>query len=157
MATTAKPMNATAATSPQSTQFSSPTHHQFGSAVTSPRAPSTPINQARSPSEPVAGAGRAADYSRSFFENGQSKNAKTAATASAPNISGTSGGGVAPGGDIFADILGQQGYNFASKPSSGTRTINAMRKEEMVRDMDPDKLKILEWVGWNSFVLSDEV
>lgn len=138
-------MNASAATSPQSTQFSSPTH-QFGSAATSPRGPSTPIHQSRSPSEPAAAAGgRPADYNRSYFENGQSKNNKTPASANVPNA-GAAGG--APGGDIFADILGQQGYNFASKPSSGNRSINAMRKEELVRDMDPDKLKILEWVSW---------
>lgn len=142
------------ATSPHSTQFSSPTH-QLGSTVTSPRGPSTPIHQARSPNEPLAGTGgRAADYSRSYFENGQSKPGKNTSpattTTTAAGLSGVAGG--APGGDIFADILGQQGYNFASKPSTGTRSINAMRKEELVRDMDPDKLKILEWVSYICFI-----
>lgn len=142
-------MNASATTSPHSTQFSSPTH-QFGSAATSPRGPSTPIHQSRSPNNEPATAGRAADYSRSYFENGQSKTTNKTSTNpanAAPSAAGVSSGGAPGGGDIFADILGQQGYNFASKPSTGTRTINAMRKEELVRDMDPDKLKILEWVN----------
>lgn len=132
------PMN-----SAHSTQASSPVH-QFGgfpanpanlSATTSPRAPSTPTH----PPSQNANASKP-DYSRSHFET-------KAKAANATNGSGAAvGGGV--GGDIFADILGQQGYNFASKSSQGPRSINEMRKEELVRDMDPDKLKILEWVRY---------
>lgn len=45
--------------------------------------------------------------------------------------------------DIFGDLLGSQGYSFtSSKASTGPRTINDMRKEEMAKDMDPDKLKV---------------
>lgn len=122
--------------SPNVTQYPSPSH-QFGgftgnSASGSPQGPSTPNHQGRSPVN-EQGPSQRPDYSRSHFEP---KNPK----AQAPQAGG------APGGDIFADILGQQGYSFASKPSHGPRTINAMRKEEMVREMDPDKLKILEWV-----------
>jgi hypothetical protein len=41
-----------------------------------------------------------------------------------------------------ADLLGQ-GFDFtAKKEQSGPRTINAMRKEELAKDMDPDKLKV---------------
>nr|CAD7257021.1 unnamed protein product [Timema shepardi] len=40
---------------------------------------------------------------------------------------------------------GSQGYQFASKKESGPRTINEMRKEDIAKDMDPEKLKILEW------------
>lgn len=124
--------------SANSTQFSSPTH-QFAGAVPSPRAPSTPIHQTRSPGESAAtNATKTADYSRSHFDN--SNGAKAAGTAGAPP-------GKPGGGDIFADILGQQGYNFASKSNFGPRSINEMRKEEMVKDMDPDKLRILEWVS----------
>lgn len=130
------PMN-----SAHSTQASSPIH-QFGgftatssnlSATTSPRAPSTPTHP---PSQNINAA--KPDYSRSHFET----KAKTA------NATNGSGAGVAAGvgGDIFADILGQQGYNFANKSNQGPRSINEMRKEELIRDMDPDKLKILEWV-----------
>lgn len=50
--------------------------------------------------------------------------------------------------DVFGELLGSQGYEFA-KREAGPRTINAMRKEEMVKEMDPDKLKIHEWVGNN--------
>ncbi|CAH1644154.1 unnamed protein product [Spodoptera littoralis] len=47
--------------------------------------------------------------------------------------------------DVFGDLLGSQGYDFASKRDTGPKTMNAMRKEEMVKDMDPEKLKIHEW------------
>jgi len=45
-------------------------------------------------------------------------------------------------GDAFGDLLGSQGYNFCSSKESGPRTMNAMRKEEMAREMDPEKLKV---------------
>lgn len=48
-------------------------------------------------------------------------------------------------GDVFGDLLGSQGYDFATKRDTGPKTMNAMRKEDMVKDMDPEKLKILEW------------
>lgn len=133
-----------AGTSPLSTQFSSPTH-QFGGFSPNSNANANPasayVHQARSPMENPSQS--RPDYSRSHFETKQKQNGANAAT-NAPQAS--SGGGV---GDIFADILGQQGYNFATKPQSGPRTINAMRKEELVKDMDPDKLKIMEWVSSN--------
>lgn len=46
------------------------------------------------------------------------------------------------GTDIFGDLLGSQGYQFSSKKEAGPRTINEMRKEELAKDMDPDKLKV---------------
>lgn len=42
---------------------------------------------------------------------------------------------------MFTDLLGTQGF-MSSKKDSGPRTINAMRKEEMAKDMDPDKMKV---------------
>lgn len=86
------------------------------------------------------------DYSRSNFEP-KSKAAAGATNGTGIAAAAASGGGAGGGGDIFADILGQQGYNFASKANQGPRSINEMRKEELVKDMDPDKLKILEWVS----------
>lgn len=50
-------------------------------------------------------------------------------------------------GDIFGDLLGQQGYKFGSKLNQGPRSINEMRKEDIIKDMDPDKVKIMEWVS----------
>ncbi|XP_042305529.1 cyclin-G-associated kinase isoform X3 [Sceloporus undulatus] len=45
----------------------------------------------------------------------------------------------------FEDLLSNQG--FAAKPDrKGPKTIAEMRKEEMSRDMDPLKLKILDWI-----------
>lgn len=118
------------AKSPQSTQYTSPTH-QFGGFAP---ASATAATQARSPMD-----GQRPDYSRSHFE----QKAKPS-DATSPNV----GGGTAAGaGDIFADILGQQGYNFATKPQNASRSINAMRKEELIKDMDPDKLRIMEWVN----------
>uniref|UniRef100_A0A1L8DMS9 Cyclin-G-associated kinase n=1 Tax=Nyssomyia neivai TaxID=330878 RepID=A0A1L8DMS9_9DIPT len=100
------------------TQFSSPTH---GGTVPQKVSPSQSTTQ-RSPVEAKA------DYSRTHFAE------------PAPNAT-TKG----PAGDIFADILGSQGYTFGSKNSQGPRSINEMRKEEITKDMDPDKLKIMEW------------
>lgn len=46
-------------------------------------------------------------------------------------------------GDMFGDLLGTQGFDFTStKRDSGPKTINAMRKEELAKDIDPDKLKV---------------
>jgi hypothetical protein len=53
------------------------------------------------------------------------------------------GTGVRPKvGSAFDDLLGSQGYSFTSTKDSGPRTMNAMRKEEIARDMDPEKLKV---------------
>lgn len=104
----------------------------------------------------AAAAAATADYSRSHFDssNGSANKAKPANAGGMASSSSGVGGGL--GSDIFGDILGQQGYSFASNKSTFMpRSINAMRKEELVRDMDPDKLKIMEWVStaklsWNS-------
>lgn len=135
-----KPMTGT---SPQPTQFSSPTH-QFGGFVpnASTAQPSSNAQPARSPMENSASS--RPDYSRSHFEPKTKQNGSNA-NPIAPSTSGA---------DIFADILGQQGYNFATKPQGGVRSINEMRKEELVKDMDPDKLKIMEWVCMNGFYLN---
>ncbi|XP_063795240.1 putative tyrosine-protein phosphatase auxilin isoform X2 [Pseudophryne corroboree] len=45
----------------------------------------------------------------------------------------------------FEDLLSSQGFN-AHKDRRGPRTIAEMRKEEMSKDMDPEKLKILDWI-----------
>lgn len=135
----AKP--ATAAPSPHATQYSSPTH-QFGGFV--PNA----AQQARSPMEnqpPSSSQSQKPDYSRSHFETKSKQNGAGATS----NGNGASTAGASGTGDIFADILGQQGYNFATKSQIGPRSINEMRKEELVKDMDPDKLKIMEWVSFN--------
>lgn len=100
------------------------------------------------------------DYSRSHFAD-PTKGAKQPTASSGgggatakPTVAGAGGGlgglgglgGGVGGGDIFADILGSQGYNFASK-TQGPRTINDMRKEDIVKEMDPERFKIMEWVG----------
>lgn len=76
------------------------------------------------------------DYSRSHFD-GFNKND--------PNVDNPKNGKTKPA-DVFGDLLGSQGYQFASKRDNFPRTINEMRKGELAKDMDPDKLKILEWV-----------
>lgn len=140
-ATSSKP---TTVPSPHTTQFSSPTH-QYGGFVPNPTS-----QGARSPmdGQPAAAPplnSQKPDYNRSHFETKQKQNG-----AGASNISNGATGAAASGGgtgDIFADILGQQGYNFATKSQIGPRSINEMRKEELIKDMDPDKLRIMEWVS----------
>uniref|UniRef100_A0A674D7J3 Auxilin n=1 Tax=Salmo trutta TaxID=8032 RepID=A0A674D7J3_SALTR len=45
----------------------------------------------------------------------------------------------------FDDLLSGQGFAGAKK-KEGPRTIAEMRKEEMAKEMDPEKLKILDWI-----------
>ncbi|CAH2236958.1 jg9455 [Pararge aegeria aegeria] len=87
----------------------------------------TPAHQPHTPARSPA---HQPDYSRTHFET-----AKTPAGQEEKGKKST---------DVFGDLLGSQGYEFA-KRESGPRTMNAMRKEEMVKEMDPDKLKIHEW------------
>ncbi|KAG5898794.1 hypothetical protein JTB14_011004 [Gonioctena quinquepunctata] len=95
------------------------TPQHLGSNVT------TPKHQIKSPVGP--------DYSRSLFEP-VNKNQSTD-TKPAPKVN-----------DVFGDLLGSQGYTFTGKKDNAPRTINAMRKDEMSTYMDPEKLKVLEWV-----------
>lgn len=44
----------------------------------------------------------------------------------------------------FEDLLSGQGFN-AHKDKKGPRTIAEMRKEEMAKEMDPEKLKVSPW------------
>lgn len=125
--------------SPHTTQFSSPTHN-FSSA---PSSVSSPAHNSRSPNGPQVQTTASMptstqppsrpDYSRSHFET---QNA-TQSNKQQPKTEKS--------GDIFADILGEQGYKFGSKTNQGPRSINEMRKEDLVKEMDPDKLKIMEW------------
>ncbi|XP_047527395.1 cyclin-G-associated kinase isoform X1 [Vanessa atalanta] len=85
----------------------------------------TPAHQPHTPARSPA---HQPDYSRTHFE-----------TTKPPTEEKTK-----KTGDVFGDLLGSQGYDFA-KRESGPKTMNAMRKEEMVKEMDPDKLKIHEW------------
>lgn len=84
---------------------------------------STPSHQQKSPSEP-----QRPDYSRSHFQEPQ-QNQKSNKPA-----------------DIFGDILGSQGYSFGSK-NQGPKSINEMRKVELAQTMDPEKLKVQDWVS----------
>uniref|UniRef100_A0A0K8VGN7 Cyclin-G-associated kinase n=1 Tax=Bactrocera latifrons TaxID=174628 RepID=A0A0K8VGN7_BACLA len=152
-------------TSPYTTQFSSPTHNtnsvrtpqpsqpttaspnhmkspsgvgNFGASFTSGSIFSTPLGQNSnrpSPQPTAASAGantqsNRPDYSRSNFDT--SKPAQNT-------------GPQAKNADIFADILGEQGYKFGSKTNQGPRSINEMRKEDLIKEMDPEKVKIMEW------------
>uniref|UniRef100_UPI00398E31B6 auxilin isoform X2 n=1 Tax=Pristiophorus japonicus TaxID=55135 RepID=UPI00398E31B6 len=45
----------------------------------------------------------------------------------------------------FEDLLSSQGF-ASQKDKRGPKTISEMRKEEMAKDMDPEKLKLLDWI-----------
>ncbi|XP_075970292.1 cyclin-G-associated kinase isoform X2 [Anticarsia gemmatalis] len=98
------------------------------SAGTTPRASPahTPAHAAHTPARSPA---HQPDYNRAHFEP-----AKTPADEKPKKA-----------GDVFGDLLGSQGYDFATKRDTGPKTMNAMRKVEMAKDMDPEKLKIYEW------------
>lgn len=91
----------------------------------------TPVHQVKSPMD---GPSRP-DYSRSHFDTAFKPADPAKGKSGAPKGSG----------DVFGDLLGSQGYEFSGKRDAGPRTINEMRKEELVREMDPEKLKIMEW------------
>ncbi|XP_046667286.1 cyclin-G-associated kinase isoform X2 [Homalodisca vitripennis] len=107
----------------------SPQHKPPGSWNPTPYPPSTPVftpagspvHHSKSPCEP--------NYSRSHFDNAFKPSDQPGKKA----------------GDVFGDLLGSQGYEFSSKKDSGPRTINQMRKTELAKEMDPDKLKVMEW------------
>ncbi len=85
---------------------------------------STPIHQMKGASEP-----QRPDYSRSNFQEPQQAQQKSNKPA-----------------DIFGDILGSQGYSFG-KATQGPKSINEMRKVELAQTMDPEKLKVQDWVS----------
>lgn len=58
-------------------------------------------------------------------------------------------------GDMFGDLLGSHGFDFSTKKDSGPKTINAMRKEELAKDMDPDKMKV--FILSNSHQFTDNI
>ncbi|KAH8385118.1 hypothetical protein KR200_005673 [Drosophila serrata] len=120
-----------AGSSPQPTQYPSPTHKPSQSTTPQQQqAHGTFIKTPPQPPQSQTGQGRP-DYSRVHFDSPK--------PAQQAGFSGNKSS------DIFADILGQQGYSFGSKMNQGPRSINEMRKEELVKDMDPKKVLIMEW------------
>ncbi|XP_013776083.1 cyclin-G-associated kinase-like [Limulus polyphemus] len=47
--------------------------------------------------------------------------------------------------DEFEDLLGSQGFSGFGRKDVGPKTIADMRREVLAKDMDPEKLKILDW------------
>jgi len=76
------------------------------------------------------------NYSRSFFSSTEGS-VGTGATSQS--------GGVKPkvSTSTFDDLLG--GFNPTSKDAAQNQTIGAMKKNELVKSMDPDEAKIYDW------------
>ncbi|XP_051997028.1 putative tyrosine-protein phosphatase auxilin isoform X6 [Xyrauchen texanus] len=102
-------------------------HHQ-----TPPKAPG--------PSMPHTSPQNRPNYNVSFSTTGGSSPGSTGAKAQ-PNL------GTRPkvSNANFDDLLSGQGF-AGTKEKKGPKTIAEMRKEEMAKEMDPEKLKILEWI-----------
>lgn len=49
--------------------------------------------------------------------------------------------------DQFKDLIGGQGFGNFSSQKEGPRTIAEMRREELAKEMDPDRLKIMDWTS----------
>lgn len=47
--------------------------------------------------------------------------------------------------DQFEDLLGTQGFSNFGRKDIGPKTMGELRKEELVKEMDPEKIKIMEW------------
>ncbi|XP_051568756.1 putative tyrosine-protein phosphatase auxilin isoform X6 [Myxocyprinus asiaticus] len=102
-------------------------HHQ-----TPPKAPG--------PSMPHTSPQNRPNYNVSFSTMGGSSLGSTGAKAQ-PNL------GTRPkvSNANFDDLLSGQGF-AGTKEKKGPKTIAEMRKEEMAKEMDPEKLKILDWI-----------
>jgi len=48
-------------------------------------------------------------------------------------------------GDLFGDLLGQQGFNASSTTDSGPKSIKDMRREELSKSVDPEVLRVRDW------------
>lgn len=121
-----KPQNLWSNSVPPQTTRPHPTSNSSASANSSTHHP------AKTPGEAQA------DYSRTNFDSvfGRNDYSKGGGGLPRPKVAG----------DMFGDLLGTQGFDFTStKRDSGPKTINAMRKEELAKDIDPDKLKIMDW------------
>lgn len=107
---------------PHQQQFTQP---QMSSSASATPLNSTPIHNMKTPSEP-----HRPDYSRSHFQEKTDPAQKPGKSA-----------------DIFGDILGSQGYSFGNVKNQGPKSINEMRKVEQAQTMDPERLKVMEWVS----------
>jgi len=76
------------------------------------------------------------NYSRSFFSEKPAAPAPTGPRPAGP------GAGVKPKAD-FGDLLG--GFNPTAKDVNQGKTIGQMKKADLVKTMDPDEAKILDW------------
>ncbi|KAL2302003.1 hypothetical protein Nmel_011407 [Mimus melanotis] len=87
------------------------------------------------PGVPHASPQNKPNYNVSFSQGAQAERGKGPANVdSKPKVSAD-----------FEDLLSGQGFN-AHKDKKGPKTIAEMRKEEMAKEMDPEKLKVLEWI-----------
>ncbi|XP_050817940.1 putative tyrosine-protein phosphatase auxilin isoform X4 [Gopherus flavomarginatus] len=159
-----------AARSPSPTVHSDPFHMGGSSFASKPTTPTgisggfPPMGSPQKPSpQPMGGSGwqQGAGYSWQQSQSKSQQNIPHASPQNRPNynvsFSAMPGGqndrGKGPANADskpkvsadFEDLLSGQGFN-AHKDKKGPRTIAEMRKEEMAKDMDPEKLKILEWI-----------
>lgn len=141
--------------SPFTTQFSSPTHNTASNNIrVPPTQTSTTASSTTSPNH-TKSPNNASAFGGPAFASAQGASAQQTNTSARPDYSrthfeppkSTSNAQQSKSSDIFADILGEQGYKFTSKTQHGPRSINEMRKEDLIKDMDPKKVKIMEWVS----------
>uniref|UniRef100_A0A6I8NFJ2 Auxilin n=1 Tax=Ornithorhynchus anatinus TaxID=9258 RepID=A0A6I8NFJ2_ORNAN len=103
--------------------------------------PGTGYPRPRAPPGPRPGAPRPSPRNRPNY------NVSFSAAPGGPGDRGKGGAGLEGRSRAadFEDLLSGQGFN-AHRDRKGPRTIAEMRKEEMAKEMDPEKLKILEWI-----------
>ncbi|CAG0885639.1 unnamed protein product, partial [Darwinula stevensoni] len=77
------------------------------------------------------------DYSRTNFDSVFGRDGNSKPFGPKPKVSA----------DTFGDLLGSQGFEFSTKKDQGPTTINAMRREIQTKEVDPTKLKILDWTN----------
>ncbi|XP_058887502.1 putative tyrosine-protein phosphatase auxilin isoform X9 [Acipenser ruthenus] len=99
--------------------------------------------------QPQQGKPAPAPMPHSSPQNRPNYNVSFSGVAGAPNASGKSPASFGTKPKMqhanFDDLLSSQGFSSA-KDKKGPRTIAEMRKEEMAKEMDPERLKLLEWI-----------
>ncbi|XP_023650387.2 auxilin isoform X2 [Paramormyrops kingsleyae] len=123
----------------------SPQHAAAGGWQSSPAFPSRQPGGS-SPRSPYQQQAKPAPTTHSSLQNRPNYNVSFSGMGGASPGKQTAGVGKPKMTDAnFDDLLTGQGFT-GSREKRGPKTIAEMRKEEMAKEMDPEKIKILDWI-----------
>ncbi|KAM9328931.1 cyclin-G-associated kinase [Gastrophryne carolinensis] len=118
-----------------SSQFSSQSSEKSFQKSTSRQLPKPQTTSNSWQTQPKPGISTKPNYTASFVIGGrEERGIRAPGFGPKPKVSDSD----------FGDLLSNQG--FSAKTDKGPKTIAEMRRQEMTREMDPLKLKILDWI-----------